>query len=617
MSLRSTRTARVLALGVLVALLAVALPVAPVYADTPAPEIREAVLDPAPGDAVAEDAVAEDEPAAVAVEEASEVIEAPFSFSLVGFRGTGSPQVSYRARLEDGAWSGWTEVEELDELDGPDADSEEAADAARARGGASWVSDPYWVGEADAIQIMVTQGSLDEVDIHVIDSLGHSETLLRRAARHLRGLTTAAPAEASFGAPRIVTREQWGADERLVRRAARHAPPRYAVLHHTAGSNSYTRAQAPGVVRGIQRWHITGNGWSDIGYNLLVDRYGTIYEGRAGGVTRGVIGAHAAGHNRGSVGVAILGNFEIAHPPQVAVDAATDVLAWKFRLHNIDPRATSQVLVGDRWIPRLVGHRDVGRTACPGRHLAAHLPAMRDRIAGSAVQPAIGWTPVVGDWSGTGRDSVGWFREGEWRLRDAASSGSPVTTFEFGQRGDLPVVGDWNGDGRTTVGVVREGRWLLRNSNTTGPADHRFWYGRGAIDHPMTGDWNGDGRDGPAIVRDGEWHLRNSLSGGAGEIVFTYGRVLRGDVPVVGDWNGDGIDTPAILRDRHWHLRNEHSGGPGETVFIFGRLTAGDIPVAGSWNGDRRSGVGVTRAGHWHLRDTLSGGPAERSFLGW
>ena len=622
MSRARTPARRLLVLGLLTALLAVALPVAPVHAITPAPETREAVIDASKGakgaQNTADGADHEGLPSAVADDEqASEVLEAPFPFSLVGFRGTGSPQLLYRARLAEGGWSDWTEVEQLGELDGPDADSDEAVVAERVRGEATWSSDPYWVGEADALQLLVRDGALDEVDVHVIDSLGHSEPLLRRAARHLRGLTTAHPAQADFGQPAIVTREQWGADEGLVRTAARHAPPRYAVLHHTAGSNSYTREQAPGIVRAIQRWHITGNGWSDIGYNLLIDRYGTVYEGRAGGVTRGVVGAHAANHNRGSVGVSVLGNFENARPPQVVVDVATEVLAWKYRLHNIDPRATSQVLVGDRWIPRLVGHRDVGRTACPGRYLAAHLPAMRERIAQLAVQPAIGWTPVVGDWFGTGQDSIGWFRDGEWRLHHGAWQGAAVTAFGFGQPGDLPVVGDWNGDGSTTVGVVRGGRWLLRNTNTTGPADLDFWYGRGAIDHPMAGDWNGNGRDGPAIVRDGEWHLRNSLSGGAGEIVFTYGRVLRGDVPVVGDWNADGRDTPAILRDRHWHLRNEHSGGPGGIVFIFGRLTAGDIPVAGNWNGDRRSGVGVTRAGQWHLRDTLSGGPAEFSFLGW
>ena len=89
---------------------------------------------------------------------------------------------------------------------------------------------------------------------------------------------------------------------------------RLAIIHHTAGQNDYTRAQAPAIVRGIELFHVKGNGWNDIGYNFLVDRFGTIYEGRFGGVDRNVIGAHALGFNTGSVGIALLGTYGSTKP---------------------------------------------------------------------------------------------------------------------------------------------------------------------------------------------------------------------------------------------------------------------------------------------------------------
>ncbi len=68
-------------------------------------------------------------------------------------------------------------------------------------------------------------------------------------------------------------------------------------MHHTATPNTYTRAEAPGVVRAIYRYHTVSNGWDDIGYNVLIDRFGTVYEGRKGGLESPVIGAHASGWN--------------------------------------------------------------------------------------------------------------------------------------------------------------------------------------------------------------------------------------------------------------------------------------------------------------------------------
>jgi hypothetical protein len=183
--------------------------------------------------------------------------------------------------------------------------------------------------------------------------------------------------------PPIVPRATWGADERI-----RRAPPSYAteirfgVVHHTAGKNGYTRAEAAAIVKGIQLFHVQGNGWNDIGYNFLVDRFGTIYEGRYGGVDRNVIGAHAQGFNTGSVGVALLGTYGGTAPSAAAQDAIAQVLAWKLDLAHVDPTSFLNFVSGgsDRYrsgIPVLLnavsGHRDTGFTECPGDLLYGRL----------------------------------------------------------------------------------------------------------------------------------------------------------------------------------------------------------------------------------------------------
>ena len=188
---------------------------------------------------------------------------------------------------------------------------------------------------------------------------------------------------AATGTPPIVPRLSWGADESI-----RRAPPsyadevRFAIIHHTAGRNDYTRAQAPAIVRGIELFHVQGNGWNDIGYNFLVDRFGTVYEGRFGGIDRNVVGAHALGFNTGSVGIALLGTYGNTKPSAAALDAIERLIAWRLDLAHADPTSFLTYISGgsDRYpsgIPVLLnavsGHRDTGFTECPGDSLYARL----------------------------------------------------------------------------------------------------------------------------------------------------------------------------------------------------------------------------------------------------
>jgi hypothetical protein len=160
--------------------------------------------------------------------------------------------------------------------------------------------------------------------------------------------------------------------------------------------------------------------------------------------------------------------------------------------------------------------------------------------------------PIVGDWNGDRKDTIGVAKDDGggklgWHLRNTNSTGGTNTHFTYGNPDTgYPVVGDWNGDGKTTIGVVRNDgfnhfEWHLRNSNSTGGTHLRFTFGSFG-DFPVVGDWNGDGKDTIGIVRDDglghlEWYLRNSNSNGGANLRFTYGTATTG-FPVAGDWNG-------------------------------------------------------------------------------
>ena len=81
-------------------------------------------------------------------------------------------------------------------------------------------------------------------------------------------------------------------------------------MHHTADTNNYTADQVPAMMRSIYRYHTVSRGWGDIGYNVIVDKYGRLWEGRFGGLASTVIGAHAGGFNTGTFGVSMLGNYD-------------------------------------------------------------------------------------------------------------------------------------------------------------------------------------------------------------------------------------------------------------------------------------------------------------------
>jgi len=281
----------------------------------------------------------------------------PARFNLVGLHWRGLGSVQFRTRSLTGRWSSW-EAAAPEAEDQPDAGTDE-----RMRTDSWRLGNPWWVGPSDRIEYRL-RGRVTKLRAFFVwsASAGVPARTLQRA-----------------GAPTIVPRSGWNADETIRRANPSFAPVlRLALVHHTAGANGYSAAQSPAIVRAIQLYHVKGNGWNDIGYNFLVDRFGQVFEGRYGGIERNVVGAHAEGFNTGSVGVALLGEYGSLAVAQKARDALATLLAWRLDVAHVDPATTLSFVSGGNarfpaglpvFLRTVSGHRDTGFTDCPGNAL--------------------------------------------------------------------------------------------------------------------------------------------------------------------------------------------------------------------------------------------------------
>jgi hypothetical protein len=371
-------------------------------------------------------------------------------FDMVGLHWRGPGTVQFRTRSLEGRWSAWQRAD-------PEAEDLPNVGTAEARAARGWhVGNPYWTGPSDRIEYRL-RGSVVRLRAYFVRS-PEIRIPLRRVS-----LT---------GSPLLIDREAWGANE-----AIRRAPPNYAaalqfaLVHHTAGTNSYTASQSAAIVRGIEVYHVKGNGWNDIGYNFLVDKYGQVFEGRYGGVDKPVIGAHAEGFNTGSVGVAMLGTYGSSAPPAVARTALANLLAWRLDIAHVDPKSTLTWVSGGNarfasgvpvFIRAVSGHRDTGFTTCPGAALYAQLDAIA-RQAESAGLPKL-YAPSV-------RGALG----GQVRFRARLSEPLPWTVTITDATGNIVASGtgtsqdiDWTWDAAT----VLQGSytWTIAAGDTVFPA---------------------------------------------------------------------------------------------------------------------------------------------------
>ncbi len=447
-------------------------------------------------------------------------------------------ELSVRTR-QDGTWTGWTHLH--GDSDAPDSDSadtepsfteaststtgtdttgaeepvpdDQAADASPAeRAGTA----PLWVGSSDALQVRLDRKAGTPSDALPTGLRALLVDPGSSAADADAGDVPHAMSEAAadIAWPTILRRRDWGANEKL-----RDATPKITgaiqagFVHHTAGSNNYSASDVPKILRGTYAYHVKGRGWSDLGYNFLVDKFGRIWEGRAGGVDRTVLGAHTGGFNADTFGVAAMGNFETASPTPEMLAAIAQVMAWKFAMYGdapgLDPLTkivlksvgggTARYKAGKKaTFVRISGHRDAGLTACPGKNLFAQLPTIRTLVStiletestfGPAlpaiVAPA---APVDQEEAPAETDEADEVRTRTVKPAATVAPGTPATSATPDRLGDAHRLGDARPHGdeaaeevvqlagscRVTRSVdTRRSRWSssrLRHSTTDAPA---------------------------------------------------------------------------------------------------------------------------------------------------
>lgn len=566
------------------------------------------------------------------------------------------PEEAVRAdvrTLEDGTWSDWQALDVHVDDHAPDPDS---AEADGSRPGTMEAV----VGEVDQVQTRLRlTGAQVPADLRLaVITPGEAEasrsespeieTGADDAPEPVEGAQDTTSAEEGEAAtlsaaaytakPSIYSRRQWGADE-SVREAG---PPDYhevrgGFVHHTVNTNSYTRDQVPGIIRSIYAYHVQSRGWRDIGYNFLIDKFGRIWEGRYGGVDRPVVGAHTSGYNSYALGASAIGNFDNVAPPTALVNAFGTLFAWKLSLHGVRGNKGS-TRIGDRTFSyAIMGHRDAGSTACPGRYLYAKLSTIRSQ-AGSK-QASWAARELQSQISGRGYPDLVARRAGDRRIvvirtDGNARFGTPrATNLIGGTSATLMNAGDWDRDGdgdiliRHTDGTIRVNRGNGTETFATGVIIGRGFESVSVID--VVSDITGDGW--PDLVgkySTGEirvWPGRGTSALGAS---YRMRSAVSGSTQVIGAgrfYADDG--SPEVVVRTSSKLLIFRTNGPGglttysdpgidTSVFDFilatkdlrGASTGGDLLLrrksdgmwfayehdqSGGW--DRKSQMGVVR----------------------
>ncbi len=428
--------------------------------------------------------------------------DTPFSMVALTAQDLTGTSARVRAKKTDGTWGPWYEAEALEGV-GPDT--------AGTRG-----TEPVFIGRTTTVQISVTRPAgatptgpgadteptkpgLGYVPANVEQPFSQNinAVLISPPQAPIDSLPLPSAVTAPGAPPQIINRAQWGADESM-----RCGNPQYdkgiraGIVHHTAGSNAYAPQDSAGIVRSIYEYHTRTLGWCDVAYNALVDKYGQVFEGRAGGMDKPVEGAHTGGFNRDTWGVAMMGNFDVVPPTPIQLRTTARLLGWRLGLDHLDPHGTVVLAsAGGSFtkfpfgatptLPTIFTHRDVGNTDCPGNAAYAAMGEIRD-IAARFLQPP---GPVTledqlrGGAIFTRWETMGGLNSPLGRPKSPEASGEGETryvTFERGavywspQSGAEPVTGEiyraWGSLGfergalgLPTSGEIQEPQWIVQN----------------------------------------------------------------------------------------------------------------------------------------------------------
>lgn len=348
----------------------------------------------------------------------------PFSIVGITWEGILPSGSTFKVRVkESGKWSSWSDLEFSDDH-GVDPAS---AEAVGTRNG----TDPLMTAVATGIQVRMLNKSGKHAKNLRVELIGSNLTAtdrslvaVTRMANTVSSYSNSAvtPSGGVVPRPLIVSRAQWGANE-----SWRDPVPKMGTkikagfIHHTASTNNYSPEQAPAQMRALYAYYTKSLKYADMAYNFLVDQYGTVYEGRnacpyvangpCDGPTLPGQGAHTAGFNPNTFAISAIGNYDTKKPshPEEMIESIASLMAWKIAPYGLDPNGNAKLVSLDTSglskyskgktaiTPIISGHRDVGKTACPGRYLYPLIPQIRAR-ATELLQPVIhdfGVTPEV------------------------------------------------------------------------------------------------------------------------------------------------------------------------------------------------------------------------------
>ena len=394
----------------------------------------------------------------------------------------------------------------------------------------------------------------------------------------------------------VTTRAEWGANASYMSWDPDYESAGHVVVHHTAGTNNYSAGQSASIVRGIYYYHAVTLDWGDIGYNFLIDKYGTVFEGRSGSVAAPAgemsVGAHARGVNTGTMGLSMMGDYSSVSPSEAQLSSVGRMAGWFLKRAGItdaNGRAGLHVWTTERYqagstisMPRILGHRDVGYTTCPGDVGYSKLGTIRTIAqtqidGGSASSTAPGAVTLRGAiltaWTAAGgeRSKIGLPTTSEI----ASSKGGVYQRFEHGvaywtratgaQFVAEPVLSAWGG----------------------------YWYEKGSMGYPRSGVVSGPGGS-----------FRQSFEGGVaywrsgGKASFVRGGILTAWTAAGGERSKIGLPTTSEIASSKGGVYQRFEHG----VAYWTRATGAQFvaePVLSAWGGYwyEKGSMGYPRSG--------------------